>query len=435
MNYNETIDYLFNKTLVFQHVGAQAYKPGLETTLRLAELFGNPQDTFQSVHVAGTNGKGSTSHLIAATLMDAGYKVGLYTSPHLSDFRERIRVDGKPVPKDFVVDFVSRFLASGYSGRQPSFFELTTIMAFAYFKEAAVDYAVIEVGLGGRLDCTNILSPILSVITNISFDHTQFLGNTLAEIATEKAGIIKPHTPVIVGEYTDETRPVFQAKADAENAPIVFAEDSSEIAGARHTDSDGLDIETRSFGTLHAALTGDCQLKNADTVLHALQALSGISARLSADNVRNGFADVCRTTGLLGRWTTVAESPKVICDTAHNPGGFQYIARQLERAECTALRIIIGFVGDKDIDRILGMLPGHATYYFTRPSVERALPKEILMEKAGNSGLKGKWYATVEEAYRQATADASATDMIYVGGSTFIVADFLTTIQGHRQDG
>lgn len=270
MTYQEAIDYLFNKTLVFQHIGAQAYKPGLETALQLSELFSNPQNDYKTIHVAGTNGKGSTSHLLAAILQKSGYKVGLFTSPHLIDFRERIRVNGKMIEENEVIDFLQRFLSSGYSGRQPSFFELTTIMAFDYFSRQNVDIAVIEVGLGGRLDSTNILTPLLSVITNISFDHTQFLGNTLAEIASEKAGIIKPSIPVVIGETVEETRPVFSKRAESQNAPIIFAEDCPELLKATHL-NDRLEIESKSFGTLSGELSGECQNKNANTVLCAVK--------------------------------------------------------------------------------------------------------------------------------------------------------------------
>ena len=428
MNYAETIDYLFNKTLVFQHVGAQAYKPGLDTTLQLDKVFGCPEKAFKTIHVAGTNGKGSTSHLLAAILQKAGYRVGLYTSPHLLDFRERIRVDGKMVSEEFVCSFVDKFLNSGYSGRQPSFFELATIMAFKYFEHEKVDVAVIEVGLGGRLDSTNIISPVLSVITNISFDHTQFLGDTLAAIAGEKAGIIKPNTPVVVGEYTDETRPVFEEKAQSVNAPIVFAQDNSEITDfSRSVDS--LHLSTSSFGDISDELAGECQTLNADTVLHAVCLLRENGFIITDGNVHDGFASVCRTTGLMGRWMKVDEHPLTICDTGHNPGGFQYIANQLQHAECGTLRVVIGFVSDKDISHILNMLPTDALYFFTQPSVERALPCTVLAKKASEFGLTGSIFTSVKDAYLAAKSGAAADDMIYVGGSTFIVADLLAALK------
>ncbi len=428
MNYEEAIDYLFNKTLVFQHVGAAAYKPGLETTLQLDALFGNPSKAFKAIHVAGTNGKGSTSHLLASILQKAGYKVGLYTSPHLLDFRERIRVDGKMVDEGFVCRFVEQFVGCNFEGRQPSFFELATIMAFKYFEDQHVDIAVVEVGLGGRLDSTNIISPVLSIITNISFDHTQFLGNTLAAIAGEKAGIIKPSTPVVIGEYTEETRPVFEAKAKAEQAPITFAQDNDEILVADRT-IDRLTLHTRNFGTIHDQLAGECQTLNANTVLNAVRILREGGIKIDDKAVADGFQTVCDSTGLMGRWMKVGDRPFTVCDTGHNPGGFQYIADQLAHSECNMLRIVIGFVSDKDISHILNHMPKGATYYFTQPSVARALPCSKLAEAAQQFGLHGNTYPSVAEAFDAAKADALADDMIYIGGSTFIVADLLSLLK------
>ena len=428
MNYEEAIDYLFNKTLVFQHVGAAAYKPGLETTLQLDALFGNPSRAFKAIHVAGTNGKGSTSHLLASILQKAGYKVGLYTSPHLLDFRERIRVDGKMVSEEFVCRFVEEFVGCNFEGRQPSFFELATIMAFKYFEEQHVDIAVVEVGLGGRLDSTNIISPLLSIITNISFDHTQFLGSTLAAIASEKAGIIKPSTPVVIGEYTEETRPKFEAKAKAEQAPITFAQDNDEILSADRT-IDRLTLHTRNFDTIHDQLAGECQTLNANTVLNAVRVLREGGIKIDDKAVADGFKTVCDSTGLMGRWMKVGDCPFTVCDTGHNPGGFQYIADQLAHSECNMLRIVIGFVSDKDISHILNRMPKRATYYFAQPSVARALPRSKLAETAQQFGLHGNTYPSVADAYDAAKADALADDMIYIGGSTFIVADLLSLLK------
>lgn len=428
MNYSQTIDYLFNKTLVFQHVGAQAYKPGLETTHELAELFGNPQKGFKAIHVAGTNGKGSTSHLLAATLQNNGFKVGLYTSPHLLDFRERIRVNGEKISEEAVVKFVGDFITSGYSGRQPSFFELTTIMAFNYFKEQGVDIAVIETGLGGRLDSTNIISPILSIITNISFDHTQFLGDTLSKIAFEKAGIIKPGVPVIIGETHPETEKVFIDKSKEQNSQIIFADQNPEIIKHRK-DNDMLVMETKSFGEIEGELSGDCQVKNANTVLNAIKILNASGFSITTDNVKSAFANVCNQTGLAGRWMKVQSSPRAYCDTGHNTGGFQYIANQLKNEKYSTLRIVIGFVSDKDFTHILEMLPRNAIYYFTEASVKRALPKEALVEYANKVGLKFSIFASVKDAFEKANADSKEDDMIYVGGSTFIVADLLEYIK------
>lgn len=431
MTYQEAIDYLFNKTLVFQHIGAQAYKPGLETALQLSELFGNPQNDYKTIHVAGTNGKGSTSHLLAAILQKSGYKVGLFTSPHLIDFRERIRVNGKMIEENEVIDFLQRFLSSGYSGRQPSFFELTTIIAFDYFSRQNVDIAVIEVGLGGRLDSTNILTPLLSVITNISFDHTQFLGNTLAEIASEKAGIIKPSIPVVIGETVEETRPVFSKRAESQNAPIIFAEDCPELLKAIHL-NDKLEIESKSFGTLSGELSGECQNKNANTVLCAVKQLQQLGLNIPTSAIAEGFANVCQLTGLMGRWMKISDTPRTFCDTGHNTGGFQYIIRQLSESSYSRLHIIIGFVSDKDVHSILGMLPKDAVYYFTQASVPRALNSNKLKELAEECGLNGTAYPTVASAYEATQKESAPTDMIYIGGSTFIVADLLSAISDKR---
>lgn len=431
MTYQEAIDYLFNKTLVFQHIGAQAYKPGLETSLQLSELFGNPQNDYKTIHVAGTNGKGSTSHLLAAILQKSGYKVGLFTSPHLIDFRERIRVNGKMIEENEVVDFLQRFLSSGYSGRQPSFFELTTIMAFDYFSRQNVNIAVIEVGLGGRLDSTNILAPLLSVITNISFDHTQFLGNTLAEIASEKAGIIKPSIPVVIGETVEETRPVFSKRAESQNAPIIFAEDCPELLKATHL-NDRLEIGSKSFGTLSGELSGECQNKNANTVLCAIKQLQQLGLNIPTSAIAEGFANVCQLTGLMGRWMKISDTPRTFCDTGHNTGGFLYIIRQLSEGSYSRLHIVIGFVSDKDVHSILGMLPKDAVYYFTQASVPRALNSDKLKELAEECGLNGTAYPTVASAYEAAQKESAPTDMIYIGGSTFIVADLLSAISDKR---
>lgn len=433
MNYTEAIDYLFNKTLVFQHIGAQAYKPGLETTLELSGVFGNPHIELKTIHVAGTNGKGSTAHLLAAILQQAGYKVGLYTSPHLVDFRERIRVDGQMISEENVIEFVEKFLGSNYNGRQPSFFELTTIMAFDYFKSEGVDYAVIETGLGGRLDSTNVLSPILSIITNISLDHTQFLGNTLAQIAHEKAGIIKKNTPIVIGESSKETDSVFAQKAESVSAPIVFAESDNEIVSATKVDN-RWDLHTHSFGDIIDELSGDCQLKNANTVLNAVKVLREKGVEISNEAIREGFANVCELTGLMGRWMKISDSPLVFCDTGHNVGGIKYIANQLHSTECSALRIVIGFVNDKDVDHILEMMPKGAIYYFTQASVKRAMGNDELLNIASKYQLKGNVYSSVEVAYKQALLNSKPSDMIYIGGSTFIVADLLTCLQSHSSD-
>lgn len=426
MTYQEATEYLFNSTPLFQNIGQGAYKEGLENTHRLDEHFAHPHHKYRTIHIAGTNGKGSCSHTLAAILQDAGYKVGLYTSPHLVDFRERIRVNGECIPEERVIRFVEEE-RSFFEPLHPSFFEVTTALAFLYFAEQKVDIAVIEVGLGGRLDCTNIISPVLSVITNISLDHTQFLGNTLGQIAGEKAGIIKHQTPVVIGETTPETKPVFLKKAQTEKAPIIFAEENPEIIGIHDAEDGTRAYETRHFGTLHGALTGDCQNKNTRTILTAVSELQK-TLSLSPENVRNGFRDVCRTTGLKGRWQRLAEHPLTICDTGHNVGGITYIAAQIARIPCITKRIIIGMVSDKDVDHVLDLLPKDAIYYFTQAKVKRAMPAETLAEKAAAKNLHGRTFHSVKEAYTEARGEANEKDLIFIGGSTFIVADLFTDV-------
>ena len=427
MDYQSALDYLYNKTLVFQHVGAQAYKPGLETTLELSKLFGNPHKSLNAIHIAGTNGKGSTAHLLAAILQSEGYRVGLYTSPHLVDFRERIRVDGKMISEEFVTEFVDTFLRSGYSGRKPSFFELTTIMAFTYFKKNNVDFAVIETGLGGRLDSTNIIEPIASVITNISLDHTALLGDSLAQIAKEKAGIIKPAAPVVIGETTPETEQVFRQKIAEVDTSGIFAELNNEIFDARRI-NDRWVIDTYSFGQIADELSGECQLKNANTVLVTVKVLNELGLCISNESVAKGFADVCELTGLMGRWMKIGDRPRTFCDTGHNIVGFEYISRQLARESYKTLCIVIGFVSDKDVAHIMPLLPKDAVFYFTQAGVKRAMEATTLQQIARQNGIEGEVFATVEQAYRQAKADSCNSDFIYIGGSTFIVADLISAI-------
>lgn len=426
MTYQEATEYLFNSTPLFQNVGKDAYKEGLENTLLLDKHFNHPHQQYQTIHIAGTNGKGSCSHTLAAILQEAGYKVGLYTSPHLVDFRERIRVNGACIPEERVVRFVEEERAF-FEPLHPSFFEITTALAFLYFAEQKVDIAVIEVGLGGRLDCTNIISPLLSVITNISFDHVQFLGNTLDKIASEKAGIIKPNTPVIIGETTPETRPVFVEKALQCQAPVRFAEEEHELQTISEANDGTREYKTLHFGTINGVLNGDCQIKNTQTILAAVSELQK-TLHISEQNIRNGFRNVCQTTGLRGRWQKLADSPKTYCDTGHNVGGISYIVKQLERMPCAQKRIVIGMVNDKDIAHVLEMLPKDAIYYFTQAKVKRALPAEALLAQAKEKGLDGKAFPSVIEAYTAARNEASSNDLIFIGGSTFIVADLFTDI-------
>ena len=411
MDYQDTLAYLYNSVPMFQQVGGAAYKEGLENTLELDAHLGHPHRRFRTIHVAGTNGKGSCSHTLAAILQEAGYRTGLYTSPHLLDFRERIRINGKPIPQEYVVNFVARERPF-FEPLHPSFFELTTAMAFRYFADEAVDVTVIEVGMGGRLDCTNIIRPDLCLITNISPDHTQFLGHTLAQIAAEKAGIIKPGIPVVIGETTPETRPVFLHKAQEAGAPIYFAEEEK---ANKQADYPGLDFE----------LKGIYQEKNLRTLLTALPLLIQAGYKLDDRAVRNGFAHVVELTGLMGRWQKLHDLPTVVCDTGHNVGGIRYIVQQLEQQTFRTLRIVIGMVNDKDINGVLALLPRNATYYFTRASVKRALPEQELAALARQAGLAGNCYPDVPTAVRTAQKESLPEDFIFVGGSNFIVADLL----------
>ena len=424
MTYQETIEYLFNSAPLFQNVGKDAYKEGLENTHTLDEHFGHPHRKFKTIHVAGTNGKGSCSHTLAAILQSAGYKVGLYTSPHLVDFRERIRVNGEVISKEYVIDFVEQH-RSFFEPLHPSFFELTTAMAFNWFAMQKVDVAVIEVGLGGRLDCTNIISPDLCVITNISFDHIQFLGDTLAKIASEKAGIIKPKIPVVIGEIHPETESIFVNKSDLESAPIHFAQRESSVQKAIFTPEGGITYHTTEYPLLKGQLGGYCQVKNTQTILTAVRILQEKGYHIEKEHVYQGFEEVCRLTGLMGRWQILQEQPKMICDTGHNKAGIEYIVKQLSAQEYHQLHIVLGMVNDKDISGVLAMLPKEATYYFTKASVSRALSEEKVKELAQQAGLQGNTYPNVEEAVQAACSEAHPDDLIFVGGSTFIVADLL----------
>ena len=446
MNYTKAVQYLFDSAPLFQNVGAAAYKEGLGGTLALDEYFGHPHRQYRTIHVGGTNGKGSVTHTLAAILQAQGYRVGLYTSPHLVDFRERIRVNGKMISKKRVVEFVKTLSNSPLNGEKKkspfkgdleglsfSFFELATALAFQYFAEQKVDFAVIEVGLGGRLDCTNIITPVLSVITNISFDHVQFLGDTLPKIASEKAGIIKAGVPVCIGENINkEVKAVFQKKAEEVGAPITFAEDrpsKSPLKGDLFFSPFEGELE-RVF-----ALTGLCQEKNRRTILTAVHLLREQGIEISDKAVKKGFADVTTMTGLMGRWQTISTKPLTICDTGHNVGGMQYITKQLQQTPHKRLHIVIGMVSDKDVSTVLSMLPKDAVFYFTQASVQRAMPAEELAQKAisvFNSLPSGQAqarqfsiYKDVVSAYQAAKAAASDDDLIFIGGSTFVVADLL----------
>lgn len=425
MNYQETLNYLYNSTPVFEHVGAVAYKEGLQNTLALDKHFNHPHTNFKTIHIAGTNGKGSCSHSLASILQEAGYKVGLYTSPHLVDFRERIRVNGQCISKERVVKFVEderKF----FEPLHPSFFELTTALAFKYFDEQKVDIAIIEVGLGGRLDCTNIISPILSIITNISFDHTQFLGDTLAKIAAEKAGIIKKGVPVIIGEANEETSPVFQSKANEVNSDIVFAEDNAIVTSSSPMADGGRRYYLSNNSTLVGELSGDYQERNMNTILCACNILKQMNIIKNDDVIAKGLTNICKNTGLLGRWHTIQNNPTVVCDTGHNVGGWNYLAPQIKRQQCNQLRIVFGMVDDKDINSVMYLLPKNAIYYWTQAESKRAIKAERVAEIAIKHDLRGEIFDNVEVAYTKALQDSNKDDFVFVGGSSYIVADLLT---------
>ncbi|MET0759014.1 MAG: folylpolyglutamate synthase/dihydrofolate synthase family protein [Flavobacterium sp.] len=406
MNYQETVNWMFNQLPMYQHQGASAYKKDLTNTLLLTEYLGNPEKNIKCIHVAGTNGKGSTSHLLASVLQEAGYKVGLYTSPHLKDFRERIKINGIEISEDFVCDFIEKH-KTFFETNTLSFFEMTVGLAFDYFVKEKINIAIIEVGMGGRLDSTNIITPLVSVITNIGLDHTQFLGNTLQSIATEKAGIIKPMIPVVIGEYTEETKPVFLAKAKECNSDIYFASD--------------LIQETYS-----SELLGDYQIHNKKTVLQTIRVIqSQKEFQIPEKAIKNGFLNVIKNTGLLGRWQQLKEFPTVICDTAHNKNGLEIVLKQVQNSIYNQLHIVLGFVNDKDLEEVLPLFPKNAIYYFCSPNILRGLDAVILKQKASEFGLKGKVYNSVSEAYQNALQTAAKSDFIYIGGSTFVVAEIL----------
>ena len=431
MNYKETLEYLYNSTPLFQNVGKDAYKEGLDNTIKLDTYFGHPHKKFKTIHIAGTNGKGSCSHTIAAILQSAGYKTGLYTSPHLIDFRERIRVNGEPIEEEFVANFVTSH-KHFFEPLYPSFFELTTAMAFLYFAQKEVDVAVIEVGLGGRLDCTNIITPDLSIITNISLDHTQFLGNTLAEIAREKAGIIKHDVPVVIGEYTSETKKVFTDKAQNTGAEIIFAQDNELVKNVSKDKEGHFIYHTDEIENLYGELNGYCQLKNTNTILNAIKKLKETGYNITHKDIINGFKNVCGLTGLMGRWQKLEEKPTLICDTGHNTGGMKYIVEQLSNMKYEQLHIIIGMVNDKDINGVISMLPQNAIYYFTQASVKRALAANEIKAIGNRHGLQGEAYDCVKNALLAAKEQANENDMIFVGGSTFIVSDLIVLYKNHK---
>ncbi|MFW0718798.1 bifunctional folylpolyglutamate synthase/dihydrofolate synthase [Pedobacter sp. N23S346] len=427
MNYQQTLDFLYSKLPMFTRVGASAFKKDLTNTILLCEAIDNPQGKFTSIHVAGTNGKGSTSHMLAAVLQAQGYKTGLYTSPHLKDFRERIRINGKMMPKQDVVDFVAA-QQSLMEEIQPSFFEVTVAMAFDHFAKNKVDIAVIEVGLGGRLDSTNIINPLISVITNISLDHTNMLGNTIEEIAGEKAGIIKASTPVIIGETQKKSADVFIGKASKMQAPIIFAD---QILKAE-------DLELKNnllllsvfqdgiikYKNLHSDLTGIYQQKNILTVLAALNVLDQKTEfKIDEKSIFKGLRNVKKLTGLQGRWQTLQTNPLVICDTGHNEAGITEVIKNINQTPYEKLHIVFGMVNDKDIKKVLSLMPKEATYYFCKPDLERGLSAAELATQASAFNLVGEIYPSVLAAKDTAIKNAASNDLVYIGGSTFVVAE------------
>lgn len=430
MNYQQTLDYLYQQLPMFQRIGSAAYKKDLTNTLALCQYLNNPQNQLTTIHIGGTNGKGTLTHALGAVFQAAGKKVGLYTSPHYKDFRERIKINGQYISEQAVVDFVQKIKPES-ERIQPSFFELTVAMAFDYFVQQQVDIAIIEVGLGGRLDSTNVITPILSVITNISYDHTDMLGNTLALIATEKAGIIKPNVPVVIGETLTETQTVFIQKATEQNAPIVFADQQMQVTNVQqHLTNmcvDVLDYKGNvMFKQLKTDLTGNYQQKNIITLLQAIQVLNTIGFNLEADVVSKALQQVRPLTNFIGRWQILhTQNPMVIADSAHNEAGITVAMWQLQQLPKTHLHLVMGFVKDKDLGKILPLLPTNATYYFCKADIPRGLPATDLQQMAYHYKLQGNTYNSVQDAYQTALKQAAPTDVLYVGGSIFVVAEVI----------
>lgn len=428
MTYSETLDYLYNRLPMFTRIGAAAIKKDLDNTLAMCEQLVNPQNKFKTIHVAGTNGKGSTSHMLAAVLQKAGYKTGLYTSPHLKDFRERIRINGEMVSEEYIISFIEEQQAY-IEELSPSFFEVTVAMAFDYFAKEQIDVAIIEVGLGGRLDSTNVITPELSVITNISYDHVNLLGDTLPKIAFEKAGIIKQGIPVVVGERQEETEQVFIDKAASTSSPIIFASDLLKVSDT-HKEGRLLvttvkEQENELFKDLKLDLSGTYQLKNVLTVIQSVRTLNTLGFTIADEAVYQALANTVSLTGLQGRWQLLSENPTVICDTGHNLAGIQEVLENISLTPHKQLHIVIGMLGDKDVTSVLQLLPKNACYYFCQPNLERAMPADELASKAAQFNLKGDVFETVALALSSAKGHAQADDLIFVGGSTFVVAEVL----------
>ncbi len=427
MNYQQTLDYMYSQLPMFQRIGSAAYKDNLDNTIAICKLLNNPETKFKSIHVAGTNGKGSTSHMLASILQSAGYRVGLYTSPHLKDFRERIKINGELIPENYVIDFVSTY-KNDFEKIQPSFFEMTVGLAFDYFANSNIDIAVVEVGLGGRLDSTNVITPELSIITNISFDHTALLGNTLEKIAIEKAGIIKKGIPVVIGETHPETKSIFETKS--KYASIVFADQLFETKNIHLDNKENFFLEMDVFKNeaiylekLQSELLGKYQQKNIPTVLAAIEQLATKGFSITEQHIREGIKTVIRQTGLLGRWQILSTTPLTIADTGHNEAGIKEVLDQIQLTPHQQLHFVIGMVNDKDITTILKMLPKNAIYYFCKAAIPRALPAKELAEQANSIGLNGKTFNSVKEALTTAQNSSKQKDLVFVGGSTFIVAE------------
>lgn len=428
MTYKETLHFLFNSLPVYQRIGAAAYKSDLNNTLALMEALGHPEKAFKSIHVAGTNGKGSVSHTLASIAQESGYKTGLYTSPHLKDFRERIRINGNKIPRKYIVSFVEQYKKL-FADIQPSFFEMTVALAFSYFAQQNTDIAVIEVGMGGRLDSTNVITPLLSVITNISFDHTQFLGNTLPDIAKEKAGIIKPFIPVVIGETHPQTQPVFEQIAKEKHAPLCYADRTFQLQNteivlqdnAFHLHCDVLENNKTLYRHINSPLAGLCQEKNIKTILAACKIIG--TDMFPKKAVQAGITKCIDNTGLTGRWQILQTCPLVITDTGHNEAGIQLICRQLAQLDYQRLHIVLGVVNDKDLSHMLPYLPKDARYYFCKADIPRGKNAKELQLEAARYQLYGKHYVSVKSALRAAKRQASAQDVIFVGGSTFTVAE------------
>lgn len=433
--WERTQDFLFNQRPAFERQGASGYKPGLDTSIALSKLYNDPHRRYRIIHIAGTNGKGSVAHMLASCLQRCGYKVGLFTSPHLVDFRERIRVDGKMVSRNYVMQWVTEYLKKDFNGSEPSFFEIVSTMAFDYFAKRNVNVAVIETGLGGRLDSTNIVTPDVSIITNIGLEHQQFLGDTLEDITREKAGIIKYGHPVIVGRAEGVVREVLESEAKRMYSEIRFAQDKPQVLSAKHVDSI-LRMTTADFGTIDCQLTGDYQVENVNTVLCTLNYLKRLKYRIKLDALRDGLAHVVENTGLMGRWMKIGDKPLTICDSAHNVPGFEVVVRQLRLQRHNKLHMVMGFMADKNVAGILELLPLDAEFYFTQASTSRSMKANQVLELATKAGIRhAQAFDNVQQALDAARAAAEPNDLIYVGGSMYVLAELLKSLElGEQQE-